>query len=260
MMIYLISFFLLFFVFYLFFKSFFKSKKDNYLDLTSNQIDILEKNVLFYSNLSQEEKNRFSKRVADFLSRINIIEISCIASETDVILLGASAIIPVFGFNEWNYLNLKEVYLFPNAFNYNLEYSKSIKEKTILGMVGNGKLKDRMVISQKALRYGFQNKTDKNNTAIHEFVHLIDMADGNIDGFPESIIKNPFVLPWFDLMHKKIDKINENKSDINSYGATSKIEFFAVASEYFFERPKLLKRKHPILYKNLSQFFNQDLV
>jgi hypothetical protein len=68
------------------------------------------------------------------------------------------------------------------------------------------------------------------------------------------------VLPWFDLMHKKIDKINENKSDINSYGATSKIEFFAVASEYFFERPKLLKRKHPILYKNLSQFFNQDLV
>lgn len=49
------------------------------------------------------------------------------------------------------------------------------------------------------------------------------------------------------------------KSDINVYGATNNQEFLAVASEYFFERPQLLERKHPELYKILSDVFKQDL-
>ena len=226
--------------------------------LTLIQKNILEKNVLYYSQLSGEEKARFSKRVAIFLSSIKIKSVSCVVSEVDELLIGASAIIPVFGFDNWSYTNLKEVYLFPNAFNTKLEYVGWKNNRTILGIVGGGKLKNRMILSQKALRHGFENKSDKNNTAIHEFVHLIDMTDGDIDGLPSSILEKPYTLPWFDLIHKKIEHIDDGKSDINPYGATSKIEFFAVASEYFFERPKLLKRKHPELYQKLSLFFNQD--
>jgi len=227
-------------------------------DLTLSQKSILENEVQYYSKLSEEEKVRFSKRVAVFLSSIKIKAVSCVVSDVDELLIGASAIIPVFGFNSWSYANLKEVYLFPNAFNTKLEYVGWKNNRTILGIVGGGRLKNKMILSQKALRHGFENKSDKNNTAIHEFVHLIDMTDGDVDGLPLSIIDKPYTLPWFDLIHKKIEHIDDGKSDINPYGATSKIEFFAVASEYFFERPKLLKRKHPELYKKLSVFFNQD--
>jgi len=227
-------------------------------DLTLSQKNILEKNVLYYSKLSEEEKVSFSKRVAVFLGSIKIKSISCTVSEVDELLIGASAIIPVFGFDNWSYANLKEVYLFPNAFNAKLEYVGWKNNRNILGIVGGGRLKNKMILSQKALRHGFENKSDKNNTAIHEFVHLIDMTDGDVDGLPLSIVEKPYTLPWFDLIHKKIEHIDDGKSDINPYGATSKIEFFAVASEYFFERPKLLKRKHPELYKKLSLFFNQD--
>jgi Mlc titration factor MtfA (ptsG expression regulator) len=48
-------------------------------------------------------------------------------------------------------------------------------------------------------------------------------------------------------MQKKIRAIIDERSDINPYGATNEAEFLAVASEYFFERPKLLKEKHPDL-------------
>lgn len=48
-----------------------------------------------------------------------------------------------------------------------------------------------------------------------------------------------------------------DSSDINPYGATSNAEFFAVASEYFFERPDLLQEKHPELHELLSQVFRQ---
>lgn len=60
---------------------------------------------------------------------------------------------------------------------------------------------------------------------------------------------------WLDLVYEKMEAINNDRSDIRNYGGTSEIEFFAVASEYFFERPILLKRKHPDLYNMLSNCF-----
>jgi Mlc titration factor MtfA (ptsG expression regulator) len=55
-------------------------------------------------------------------------------------------------------------------------------------------------------------------------------------------------------------KIESNKSDINPYAITNEAEFFAVITEYFFEKPELLKEKHPELYKQLSNIFAQDPV
>ena len=133
----------------------------------------------------------------------------------------------------------------------------NVEDRWISGMVGNGKYENQMILSRKALHHGFKNKTDKHNTAIHEFVHLLDKLDGEMDGIPSNFIGQEYVLPWVNLMHKEMEKINANKSDIRSYGGTSQLEFFTVVSEYFFERPKLLKRKHPELYKMLEMCFNK---
>ncbi len=46
---------------------------------------------------------------------------------------------------------------------------------------------------------------------------------------------------------------------INPYGSYNRVEFFAVISEYFFERPELLAAKHPELYKHLRRMFKQDM-
>ena len=56
-----------------------------------------------------------------------------------------------------------------------------------------------------------------------------------------------------------MEAIYATKSDINQYGGSSKIEFFAVASEYFFERPKLMAKKHPELYDILEKIFEHDM-
>ena len=77
-------------------------------------------------------------------------------------------------------------------------------------------------------------------------------------GVPEWWWDHSYSIPWMDLMDQKINEILTRDSDINSYGATNRQEFFAVASEYFFERPHLLERKHPDLYKVLVQIFKQD--
>ena len=113
-----------------------------------------------------------------------------------------------------------------------------------------------MILSQHELRQGFLNKTGKTNTAIHEFVHLLDKTDGAVDGIPENLMDRQYILPWLQLMHKKIGEIIKGRTDINPYGATNQAEFFAVVSEYFFERPDLLKQKHPELYQLLEDIFS----
>ena len=132
-------------------------------------------------------------------------------------------------------------------------------DSVISGMVGTGKMSGKMVLSKPDLYRGFENSRDKSNVGIHEFVHLIDMADGLTDGFPERITKFEYSAPWFSFVQKKISEVDAGETNINDYAATNNAEFFAVSSEYFFERPVMLKKKHPQLYEYLSTFYQQNL-
>ena len=122
-------------------------------------------------------------------------------------------------------------------------------------MVGKGILANKMILSQKALIAGFSNEQDKINVGIHEFVHLIDGMDGAFDGVPHVLMDKSYVLPWIDRIYLEIQKIKSNRSKINPYGATNKAEFFAVASEFFFEQPTLMKRKYPELFQLMEITF-----
>lgn len=218
---------------------------------------ILTQKVAFYNALSSEERNRFEFKVQEFLLNCRITGIETAVETTDKILVASSAIIPIFGFNNWKYSNINEVLIYPNSFNTKFETEG--ENRQILGMVGTGYMDGIMILSQQALKHGFKNESDKKNTAIHEFVHLIDKTGGIIDGIPSILLEKQYAIPWIDLIEKKIDEIYDGASDINPYGGTNKAEFFSVISEYFFERPKLLQRKHPELYDILEKIFNQDM-
>ncbi len=218
---------------------------------------ILTRKVPFYQTLSPEEAQQFEYKIQEFLLNCRITGIKTTVDTTDKLLVAASAIIPVFAFPDWKYSNLYEVLIYPESFDR--DYEISGKGKTILGMVGTGHMGGTMILSQKALHHGFANETDKKNTAIHEFVHLIDELDGKIDGIPQALLEKQYSIPWLELINQKMEEIYEEESDINSYGGTNKAEFYAVASEYFFERPKLLAKKHPELYALMKDMFQQDM-
>ena len=234
-------------------------KKTSAIENTSiaNLEIILIEKVAFYNALSLDDKKIFKKKVIEFLDDVTVTGIEVTVDDTDKVLVASSAIIPIFGFSDWKYQNIGEVLLYPNSFNENFETKG--KNRRILGMVGEGAMNGTMILSKPALINGFLNETDKNNTAIHEFVHLIDKHDGEIDGIPEQLLGKEYTIPWINLMSEKIAQINKNQSDINPYGATNKAEFFAVASEYFFEQPLLLQKKHPKLYQLLEQIFKQKM-
>ncbi len=219
---------------------------------------LMEK-VLFYQQLNDVEQRRFRYRMAIFLEDTYVESVGFELEELDRVLVAASAVIPVFKFPAWHYDELTGVILYPDNFNKDLEFDHSGKDRFIGGLVGTGRYKNQMILSKTSLYHGFDNQTDKRNTGIHEFVHLIDKTDGDTDGVPEVLLKQSYVIPWINLMHQKMDAINKDKSDIRAYGGTSQAEFFATAAEYFFSRPKLMRRKHPELYRMLKQCFDPSL-
>ena len=218
----------------------------------------LLRNVSFYTSLNKDEQKIFEREIDEFLSKVNIVGVDTEVEELDKILIASSAVIPLFAFPEWFYPNLMVVELYKDAFNRDFETNGL--NRRIMGMVGGGVMNGRMALSQKSLRMGFSNETDKRNTAIHEFVHLIDKADGAADGVPEILFDKHQVLPWLEYIREKIIEINAGDSDIDRYGGTSEVEFFAVAAEYFFERPQLFEKKHPQLFARMVKAFRREPV
>jgi len=231
-----------------------KKKKRITEPIPGSYKSILIERVPFYQNLDDNRKQEFENRVQHFLATTRITGVKTTVEDIDRVLIAASAVIPIFNFQGWEYVNLHEVLLYPDAFDHDFQQAGS--HRSVIGMVGTGAMNHVMILSQNELRQAFLDKTGKANTAIHEFVHLVDKTDGAIDGVPEFILEKKYILPWLQLMRREIELILEDRSDINPYGATNEAEFFAVVSEYFFERPKLLQEKHPELYRLLSEIFN----
>ncbi|UII27671.1 zinc-dependent peptidase [Fulvivirga maritima] len=228
------------------------------LEFSQEWRDILNDKVKFYRGLTEKDKSKFEREINIFISEKLITGIETDITDTDRLLVASSAIIPVFAFPNWNYDDLTEVLIYPNSFNH--EYQLEGKGRNISGMVGNGVMNGKMILSKKDLHYGFEYPQSKSNVGIHEFVHLIDDSDGSIDGIPGLLMEHSYAQPWLEALQREIEKIRKNKSDINAYGGTSKEEFFPVISEYFFQRPRLFKRKHPKLYKMMNKVFRQDPV
>lgn len=218
---------------------------------------LLEKHVGYYRALDAPAKLRFEKRIKDLLATIRIHGVRTNLEDLDLILVGASGVIPVFGMEDWRYNNLSDVLLYAEAFDQQHFASNEENRHDVLGMVGSGAMERVMILSKPSLREGYAHVASTGNTGVHEFVHLVDKADGATDGIPEALL-GPHVQPWVHAMGENLHAIRSGHSDINQYGGKNQAEFLAVVSEYFFKRPDLFKERHPDLYTLLSHIYQQE--
>lgn len=222
--------------------------------LPKHMASLLNDHISFYRKLDEDEKIKFEQKVSAFISKVHIEGVGTEVSDVDRILVAASAIIPIFKFGNWEYRNLTSVILYPDTFNQDFQFQGA--DRTVLGVVGTGFMHGQMILSKNALKEGFRIDNDARNTAIHEFVHLLDMADGDVDGVPELLLSSAYFSPWIKAIHKEMKRIEKGKSDIDPYALTNDAEFFAVLSEYFFEKPEKMKRRYPELYSFADKMYN----
>lgn len=218
---------------------------------------ILRSRVAYYQALSESEKERFRKLVQIFLDEIQITGVRTEVDETTRILVAASAIIPIFGFHDWEYHRLSEVLVYPNSFNQKYQTEgEGDEDRNILGLAGFGHLSGVMILSKPALESGFGPVSDKENVGIHEFAHLVEQ-DEISHGLPTEVPRE-VVLEWVAYVARELAHPTANPAHINPYGYTNDREFFAVMTEYFFKSPEILQNHDPVLYNMLRKMFHQD--
>jgi len=222
--------------------------------------DVLKKRVAFYAPLNDADKNLFEKRVQRFLATKIIEAVDTEIDDTVRLMVASSAIIPTFAFPDYNYPNVRTILIYPNSFNekYQTETLEGNEKRNILGMVGNNIQNATVILSKPDLVSAFDGLPHKENVGIHEFVHMLDKADGDIDGIPEALLQHQYVAPWLREIKSEMSKIEKGTSDINPYALTNNAEFLAVVSEYFFDNPEKFERKHAELYKFLSNIYKGD--
>jgi hypothetical protein len=109
---------------------------------------------------------------------------------------------------------------------------------------------------------GSEKQRPGHNLVIHEFAHHVDGLDGAVDGIP-MIVDRRQNRTWYRVTEHEFerlihDAVHGEATLLDRYGASNRAEFFAVASECFFERPHALRERHAELYKVLADFYCQD--
>lgn len=224
--------------------------------LAAEQRAVLQEKVRYYRRLSDEEKERFEQNVAQFLKDVAITGVEAEVTEADRLLVAASAVIPAFGFPGWRYRNLSEVLLYPDTFDDDFQVEAA--QRDLIGLVGDEELNRMMILSLPALRKSFGRPERREHVGIHEFIHLLDKADGDTGGIPNALLPPEYAEEWLNLIRQEMEEIRRGRSDIDSYGATDEAEFLGVAAEYFFTQPGTFRYRHPKLYEMLSRIFRQE--
>jgi MtfA peptidase len=106
------------------------------------------------------------------------------------------------------------------------------------------------------------------NLVLHEFAHQLDEEDGIADGAPLLSGSNYRQVrhryqAWAQVLSEEFQQLRRAANDgretvLDTYGAQNPAEFFAVATETFFEKPGRLQERHPALYAQLKEFYRQD--
>lgn len=148
------------------------------------------------------------------------------------------------------YDRLSEVVIYPS------HYVHSSRDAIIYGEAHHW---GTVVLSWDAVTHGIKDPHDGHDTALHEFAHVIDVADGWFDGTPQLREGKDYQV-WANVLGKAYAQLKRapQRGIVRAYGATNEAEFFAVSTEAFFERPQHLLREDPALYAQLKKFYGAD--
>jgi MtfA peptidase len=119
-----------------------------------------------------------------------------------------------------------------------------------------------LVLAWDSALGGARDANDGENVVLHEFAHQLDFEDGGVDGTPPLESRARYA-SWARVLQAEFEELQRlaehgKRSILDSYGAENPAEFFAVATEAFFERSVALREKHPELYDELRAFYRQD--
>lgn len=180
------------------------------------------------------------------------------------VVIAAQAAVLVLGFDADYYANVETILVYPSGFLVTATRSETgrVLREDLMPLSGEAALRGPVIVSWSDALQGGRNFGDGHNVVLHEFAHKLDMRDGAADGAP--YLKDAVQVDrWSRVMSAEYAALVQltqagEPTLLDAYGATNAAEFFAVATECFFERPRPMLHLHPELYGVLRDYYRQD--
>lgn len=180
------------------------------------------------------------------------------------LIIATQAVLLTWKRNEPAFPRLKEVLVYPSTFRPapRFEWVADRDAEERVPALGESWASGTVVLAWDDVVRGAASSTDGHNVVLHEFAHQLDTADGIADGIPAlDMPAEPEA--WHAMLLRAYGQLDDaaraqESVPLDQYALTNRAEFFAVATESFFERPRELRRTFPELYRHLADFYRQD--
>lgn len=229
---------------------------------------ILIENVAHYRYLDKDETHLLENLIQIFIAEKNFEACGDLALNDEIkVVIAAQACLLVIGLPSYQYSKLMSILVYPSTVTIPAQHltlqTNSLEivpdQQAILGLACQH---GTVVLVWDSVLNGARHPDNGHNVVYHEFAHILDMRDGRADGTPEIHVRALFK-SWVKVFTEEFLRLREQArlgkpSLLDKYGAVNEAEFFAVATELFFDKPLQMKKEYEQLYIVLANYYQQD--
>ncbi|MDT8321763.1 MAG: zinc-dependent peptidase [Xanthomonadales bacterium] len=225
----------------------------------------LERNSEVYRHLPQPLRGRLRGLVKEFLHDKHFSGAGGLEITDEIrVTIAAEACMLILNRRSGVYPGLRYLIVYPSAFIVAHEGRDEagvvdVSSRDLLGESwGNGKV----ILAWDSVLRGARNFGDGQNVVLHEFAHQLDSEDGSTDGAPLLAGESSY-RSWAAVLANEFEILQQRSrkgqpSLLDEYGASHPAEFFAVATETFFEKPRQMAQHHVELFDTLKSYYRLD--
>ncbi len=234
---------------------------------------IVRQRLPFYERMPADLRLALQNRITHFLAGKQFY--GCAGQHVDDnvrVSIAAQACLLVLNRPGDYYSELHTILVYPSAFlvthgGVNEHGLVSHDERVLAGESWNN---GRIVLSWDSVEHGARDFSDGNNVVLHEFAHQLDHQSGATNGAPLLASRSAYQ-QWAAVFTAEFESLRQlamtqstqsvhaqPQEVLDFYGATEPAEFFAVATETFYEKPTQLEARHPQLFEQLRQYYGVD--
>ena len=231
---------------------------------------ILQRRVPLVRRLPVDLQLQLKKHIQVFIAEKAFIGCAGLRITDEMrVVIAAQACLLILNRAADYYPQLRQILVYPGAFvvQRNSTDGSGVQHTQRQALAGESWSQGQVILSWQDCLEGAAHAGDGRNVVIHEFAHQLDQESGPANGAPLHVSDAPDYSPqrWSQVFHASYAQLQHQARTghvglLDPYGAQDPAEFFAVASEVFFEQPAELRLEYPELYRELAGFYRVDPV
>lgn len=228
-------------------------------------VEILERNIAVYRNLPTPLRLQLRTLIKQFLHQKHFTGAGGLEMTDEIrVTIAAEACMLLVNRKTHVYPSLRYIIVYPSAFVVERSQggADGVVSEARRGLLGESWSNGKVILAWDNVLHGSTNFVDGQNVVLHEFAHQLDSESGSTNGAPVLAGAN-CLRTWAATLSGEFEELQKDawqgkRSLIDHYGATNPAEFFAVATETFFEKPAQMAKHHAELFEVLKCYYRID--